>query len=1762
MMLASTIALLLILVLVSLFVDLKIRYAVPTGWRRWWRPGSYLVLMLLGPLTACFYLWQIKPAAAADRLVIQGQYFPQDKTIQISGDPSNADYLVPGLLVHDKDDEDVISENPLIELHYEEKDSTIKVVATGTARPILLNNKFKNVTALAPQSEIKVGQLTINLVRGWLSSRFVINGASYPLSWPRAGDAVSLSKFLCAAGFSDEAQAAAIGQPPQRPENPLTHLWLISSGGLGLINGNIGDSVNITVNDQKLESKWLFDARNQDSLTYRTGRRAVTLKIEVDPAKKQIYLIPEKPLDFPLYHDPGNERSEIRAFLASGPSVSTPAYQLSLGDKNRDLVNAAIKYSFDPEAVGTFASELSAEDREHLKHTYQSGFIVNNGVSQKEYKFADTALVGSSDGGVLIKLLRKEVSVRHLVLILVLIWSVAMVLFAFYGGIKKGNYLFVLMPLVHFLLAIRLILSYRGYVLPPNLSESYEKALLAAIFVPFAIFVWLSPKALSDPFQSGYTDSERRRFSSDWYMAWKKFIQHFIRIPAFIYTLVCLLLIYVVSGLWNGLMGMFSILAFFVGSLIAARFLAAASDDADRNPLLDWVSNERRFDIWILFGFPAVLAFFLKVFGLGAESLPLLSLRAELLYLPFLLLGACRLYGRFFRLHFAVGGAIRWFDYFQLVVPVGCYFLQALIVGDFGFLVYSVPVFFLALVITWRAEQNWSGWQWFDRRVLLSGLLLSFSQWLNRHFVSYAVLFASLTAVALLLWSPFFTERLKNASKGSSFEGRVFAFESTGRLQDLALETKDEPRESVGQKFWHVIGWGTTPSQCDSGINARRTLETHEHFWTMFHFAARGARGVGYGNAPIGRVPFPNGIAQSDNTYSIYIMSEHGSLGALAVISLYLVFGFLLLFVLTQHFAGDVAATLLVGGMTMTILFSAFYHAAGNVGAVPFTGRNLPLLSLNSNADILLVGFLLAIALSVISNQGEDLGGTDTAIRKAFTGAGTALNQWIGVIAALLLAFFVVLSVKTMAMANNTDLQGDYDLKQVLEATQRHLDANEITWDPAKKEILANEAAIGLAKGQYLRQLIQKFNAATADDKQSGRYFFLAPNLTEDLNGATVSGLTYSKNYFRRASPFSTRTVWTGGLRSSDSADGNQDCLSSNGIALFFIHLLDRDDPIPDPKAEDVIWLPAPGSTSLTKGFNRRFSVKDQKGSLLFDAYAIEGDTVLEHGVNKHIRINGNEVLAKRVRLDDGDVVAVGDSSPATQSFTFFYQRAASSAILTNRWVNGRVEFYYPQGEAFALARPIAEAINAQVGKTQPSGPSDLPNRSLTMSLDAGLNNEIYRVLKNDGEDLWAEINDRTGDRPQVSVTAMNPLTGEILALASWPSFDPNHLPREKEKRDAQSYTNLLKHNDQLFLLNHNFTRHIMGSATKPFIASAAASLHPELLGLTVVDDRKDYDNVFGIKTGRTLWHSKGNAEEYDWNKFLVHSDNLYEVMLGFLGVSKPGPIQFTNIRSEQNFSLRGEKNRQPEFAGVFEPGTGKAHNLDQSPLASTLVELFDIGIKGPDADYMTQVWQTATGMLPESGNTLKFISPERPNLNLDLVTSARDFVSVCLGGFTNRWSNVKSVESFSRLVTGRRVVATMLKTDSSPTFEPLPLNSDVRRALLKSLQGVCTEGTASQLATKINEIRRGDDRFTIFAKTGTLPGLYRSGRNDSNIILLAGLWDPTKNELSKAVALSVYVQKGNKGDDSGRATILAGKILDILRARGQWTDKRVSNRR
>ena len=166
-----------------------------------------------------------------------------------------------------------------------------------------------------------------------------------------------------------------------------------------------------------------------------------------------------------------------------------------------------------------------------------------------------------------------------------------------------------------------------------------------------------------------------------------------------------------------------------------------------------------------------------------------------------------------------------------------------------------------------------------------------------------------------------------------------------------------------------------------------------------------------------------------------------------------------------------------------------------------------------------------------------------------------------------------------------------------------------------------------------------------------------------------------------------------------------------------------------------------------------------------------------------------------------------------------------------------------------------------------------VPGASLTLTIDTKAQKDAQKALK------WAM--DKIGMTRGV-VIAMNPQTGEILAMVSLPTYDNNLFSRGISIAD---YAKLLENKDKP-LLNHAVQAHYAPGSTYKLVTGTGG------LG----DDKINPSTLLTTKSYLTL----GSTRFYEWNRrgwgpcniycgFGHSSDTFFYQLAGMLGIDRLG---------------------------------------------------------------------------------------------------------------------------------------------------------------------------------------------------------------------------------------------------------------------------------
>jgi len=159
--------------------------------------------------------------------------------------------------------------------------------------------------------------------------------------------------------------------------------------------------------------------------------------------------------------------------------------------------------------------------------------------------------------------------------------------------------------------------------------------------------------------------------------------------------------------------------------------------------------------------------------------------------------------------------------------------------------------------------------------------------------------------------------------------------------------------------------------------------------------------------------------------------------------------------------------------------------------------------------------------------------------------------------------------------------------------------------------------------------------------------------------------------------------------------------------------------------------------------------------------------------------------------------------------------------------------------------------------------------KNLVLSIDSNLQNKVYDELKKEVEKIEAK---------RGAVVAMDPRTGQVLALVSYPSFDNNLF----SKGISQAELDQIQNNSDNPLFNRAIAaQYPTGSTIKPFLASGA--LQEKIISPDKKINDKGYIEVRSQYDPNVVWRY-GGVEPHGWvnmREAIAVSSNIYFYTVG-----------------------------------------------------------------------------------------------------------------------------------------------------------------------------------------------------------------------------------------------------------------------------------------
>lgn len=530
-----------------------------------------------------------------------------------------------------------------------------------------------------------------------------------------------------------------------------------------------------------------------------------------------------------------------------------------------------------------------------------------------------------------------------------------------------------------------------------------------------------------------------------------------------------------------------------------------------------------------------------------------------------------------------------------------------------------------------------------------------------------------------------------------------------------------------------------------------------------------------------------------------------------------------------------------------------------------------------------------------------------------------------------------------------------------------------------------------------------------------------------------------------------------------------------------------------------------PGSDESTRG--RR---------LVELAYTPEGVAVEIKSTEVQAFIDGQSAIKRTFTLTDGAVLGLTDSQ---HKIVFVCRRADASLLASASATGDESEDVDPP----APGTPERLVWDFDRGRqSHQRGP--LQEARFTQTIDLELNGLVQRTLETFVAKANQSVEPQYRYRP-ASVALLNPKTGDLVALASYPTEstpEPPGIPYETRVRR---------------LKNQNFFTHPVGSCGKPFMAASIYDVYPPLAELRLskveVGAGNEVNSTLGLKISPTYddtaaanftWSGRGF--ELGRDEFFKHSVNTYFIDLFLLSLAcdASGQVAETTTdgtgRNLRNVFVNGRTlGHQPRF-GVYLKG-GEVFDLEKHPPSRKLAQVFDVAIDSSEQDDAAQNYdltalQAAASLVPPREALMRWgrpgLAPERVNLNFAGMTQFRgELLSYLFGGGSGRWTNIKMAEAMARLITGRKVVARLIRQNDEalpqPAFPEVELTPATLKLMRQSLQGASSEGgTAGALADTLKswnaQLASRGLSVRCYSKTGTWHREHKtakSGAKDHN---------------------------------------------------------------
>lgn len=755
------------------------------------------------------------------------------------------------------------------------------------------------------------------------------------------------------------------------------------------------------------------------------------------------------------------------------------------------------------------------------------------------------------------------------------------------------------------------------------------------------------------------------------------------------------------------------------------------------------------------------------------------------------------------------------------------------------------------------------------------------------------------------------------------------------------------PHDTIAHRI--VLLEGTEAAARSAEVGGPQLLEAIEQNWRMMNYAAEGGwGGRGYGNAPIPRDTTFSNITLDDLVFAVYVLAEHGALGGLGLLLLYLLFFCVVLKATWDRLGGDPLRAALAVTLGLMIVFPAFYMMAANLNQGIFTGQNIPLLGLRSDSDVLRSGLVLmllaaALRLGSLGWQSEQARRSPGWVRLVLHGlsmarlgrarkaerlesltyspsaSDAAVAGNIALVLALVLAVALLPVAGLVKASGNDDYKKPLDLTGLKERAAQYVSGGHVWFEPISDgetpgancrggsfkntangpsgppptrayQLCVDDDVEGAGRDDTISALVKQWNARragrgnTVDLSYDARQFFQL-DVDRISRAGVARAIRVNPSVYRWTSPFQPLSGWIGTLTSADSAATGGGVLVGPGMTL----------PLRAAPAEELPVFVGTEQVRADLGSNtihqpaRAFSVYDPE---------------LKTSIFRVETVSG--ALGALLRPQDGDFDIFINGCPLAVGSTSDCELPSGGEAATGTAPPVRIDYgdviaYAPRdptGRRFP--RHVFVYSAAQVGAF--SGLAWV-NGSLKRHYPQG---ESWPMAQQISKALAASADGGAVSR-DVVLTVDAALNRELYELLRrWRAELDRRVPVKRGQR-RMAITLMNTDTGELLALasddgtphdpntadqraddqpNLNLTRHRIGSLIKPFTAAATLKAFPRLHEMTLLDSRAQKRNVFGLPLGdEDGIVGRGGASVITWDSFMARSDNLYAVTLSLLGM-------------------------------------------------------------------------------------------------------------------------------------------------------------------------------------------------------------------------------------------------------------------------------------